>query len=351
MEWYNYLILETNKDLKDKQIRNLKDTELLLDDSGACLSYLETPDLEKYEKNCEELYNHIFVSDHKIALCDEIFYTTKIEGAHTTRKRTMEIHNGATLNHTNYDSEKMVQNGFHGTKFLGLVGEQINENNIRKLWEIITDQVCENKDIAGELYRTGDVQIGNILGLEPCQIKPAMDHWIEYYNSEIDNDKPFLKSALLHYAFERIHPFCDGNGRVGRMLANNYLINHGFEKIKGISFSAQIGKTISDYYDSLDKSGNYYFDCTPFLQYMTKTMNQVLADVYLTNNLSNFKEYLSKEDIRNCSTIEDANKLIEKVERILPVSDMLELKTYKKQLKEKELQSNTKQKEINDFTL
>ena len=104
------------------------------------------------------------VADSETVICDEIFYTTKIEGSHTTRKRTQEIHDGSKLDYADYTSEKMVQNAFQATKYLNILGNKVNQNNIWKIWNILTEDVCDNEEIKGELYRTGEVQINNVYG-------------------------------------------------------------------------------------------------------------------------------------------------------------------------------------------
>ena len=54
-----------------------------------------------------------------------------------------------------------------------------------------------------------------------------MDKLIEDYNNK-DNIPPLQKAALFHGKFEKIHPFEDGNGRVGRLLINIILLNNGY---------------------------------------------------------------------------------------------------------------------------
>ena len=77
-----------------------------------------------------------------------------------------------------------------------------------------------NDDYAGRIRKTGEyVRVGWHIAPPPEQVKPLLENLINQYNSE--DDKYFLeKIAEFHLQFETIHPFCDGNGRMGRLIIN-----------------------------------------------------------------------------------------------------------------------------------
>ena len=63
----------------------------------------------------------------------------------------------------------------------------------------------------------------------PEQVKPAMSDLIDWYRAkEREGEHPIILAATFHYRFVRIHPFDDGNGRMGRLLMNMILIKHGY---------------------------------------------------------------------------------------------------------------------------
>ena len=83
-------------------------------------------------------------------------------------------------------------------------------------------------------YRNTAVYIGNLSEAvyyppDPQDVPTLMNNWIREANIEAVTVKGvFEKIAASHVRFERIHPFSDGNGRTGRMIINQQLINSGF---------------------------------------------------------------------------------------------------------------------------
>ena len=83
-------------------------------------------------------------------------------------------------------------------------------------------------------YRTSDVKVGNLL--ETTYVPPSftevprmMQGFLDTvnFNEDLSVLDTFKQIAVQHMTFERIHPFKDGNGRTGRMILNQQLINHG----------------------------------------------------------------------------------------------------------------------------
>lgn len=78
----------------------------------------------------------------------------------------------------------------------------------------------------------------------------ALGDWEKYLHSNPD-EPPLVQCALMHYQFEAIHPFLDGNGRIGRLLITFFLCEKGFLTQPLLYLSAYFNKFRDEYYSRL----------------------------------------------------------------------------------------------------
>ncbi len=124
----------------------------------------------------------------------------------------------------------------------------------------------------------------NWIGPANCSLKearyipPNVDDMIEAmsslekYINEAEDYDPLIQAALIHYQFETIHPFLDGNGRVGRLLILLYLMEKGLLSKPVIYVSYFLKKNQIEYYDRISevrRTGNYEQWIKFFLDAMT----------------------------------------------------------------------------------
>ncbi|MEK6858014.1 MAG: Fic family protein [Nanoarchaeota archaeon] len=104
--------------------------------------------------------------------------------------------------------------------------QDITESSIKKIHFIVMNRILEQE--LGE-YRTVPVRIigSRLMPPLPIDIEKEMKALIEWY-SKNKNIHPFELACLFHIKFEKIHPFRDGNGRVGRLLMNFILLKHKY---------------------------------------------------------------------------------------------------------------------------
>lgn len=115
-------------------------------------------------------------------------------------------------------------------KFIREAKEHISLDLIRRIHKIIFKN---SKSFAGEFRRPGEEVVvrdglGNIahIGAPQSRIVSLLNELIEWYNKSKKKYPVLILASVVHNQFENIHPFKDGNGRVGRLLLNNILIKH-----------------------------------------------------------------------------------------------------------------------------
>jgi Fic family protein len=84
----------------------------------------------------------------------------------------------------------------------------------------------------------------------PTEMGDALGAWEKYLHSK-PGEPPLLQCALMHYQFEAIHPFVDGNGRVGRLLITVFLCERGYLPQPLLYLSAYFEKQRDEYYRRL----------------------------------------------------------------------------------------------------
>lgn len=93
----------------------------------------------------------------------------------------------------------------------------------------------------------------------PEDMVEAMSELEKYMNKE-DTLDPLIQAALIHYQFETIHPFLDGNGRIGRLLITLFLIEKKLLTTPALYISCFLKKNRIEYYDRMTEvrnKGNY----------------------------------------------------------------------------------------------
>lgn len=148
-------------------------------------------------------------------------------------------------------------------------------------------------DIAGRFRKKGEyVRVGTHVATAPENIERLIEDILIDYSS--DHIAYFVdKIAKFHLEFERIHPFCDGNGRIGRVVTNFQLLRLGFPRI------IIRDKEKADYYQS-------------FTEYQTsknsKLMEKVIA-LALIESLHKRVSYLKEVELVNLSDYVRSNSL------------------------------------------
>lgn len=154
------------------------------------------------------------------------YNTNAIEGSTITLEETREIIEDKIS--PNKPLRDVKETEAHSSVFLEMLRkkEKISEELILKWHKNIFGMT--KSDIAGK-YRDYLVRVGNYIAPDWQDIHNLMK---EFFNS-FDKLKinPVELSARMHYRFERIHPFGDGNGRIGRLIMNKILWDNDYPMI------------------------------------------------------------------------------------------------------------------------
>jgi len=140
---------------------------------------------------------------------------------------------------------------------------EISINSILKIHKILCSKFIPEQ--AGK-FREEQVWIGtrgniphtaDFVPPHHSRIKQYMKDFIKF--TERNDIHPIILSAIAHAQFETIHPFADGNGRVGRILIQTLLANKGLIRTATIPLSAGLLANKNEYYQALNdyRAGNY----------------------------------------------------------------------------------------------
>lgn len=160
---------------------------------------------------------------------------------------------------------------------------------IRESHAVLMNSVRGSDKTPGE-YRSSQNWIGGIgstlknaryIPPNPQDMNECISDFEKYMNSDDETD-PLIKAALLHYQFETIHPFLDGNGRVGRLLITLFLMNQREISSPVLYLSCYLKSNRIEYYDRMSavrKSGNYEQWVKFFLQGISETADDAIETI------------------------------------------------------------------------
>jgi len=227
----------------------------------------------------------------KKCLIDEIVLTNKIEGVHSSRK---EIADALEILEKQ-STEKGKHHRFVGlvNKYLKLLTEEeiplTTCQDIRNIYnevflaEVISEDPQNTPD--GKIFRKDITAVHSETdkvihkGLYPeSEIIDAMEKALAFLNN--DSVDPLFRICVFHYLIEYIHPFYDGNGRLGRFILS-YCLSETLEPLLSYRISETIKENISEYYKAFKVCNDPHNlgDLTPFLIMMLHMIYAALKDL------------------------------------------------------------------------
>ncbi|MBX2847607.1 MAG: Fic family protein [Acidiferrobacterales bacterium] len=207
--------------------------------------------------------------------------STAIEGNPLTLEQVRALEEGRELVASDERSQREVLNYFAGLRFIEKNAKlkTIRHDHLFQLHLLLADEVMDQGHAGA--YRTIAVQVGGHFPPPANDVSPLMFELLEWWNGASHSLSPVLSSAILHYRFEDIHPFADGNGRTGRALALWDLYRRGFDSHYLFSVDEYYWEDRQAYYKALTQVRKAGEDLTQWLEYSAIGLQKTLEHVWL----------------------------------------------------------------------
>ncbi len=188
----------------------------------------------------------------------EAVYSSRIEGTQATLGELLAAEAGAAVQRSPDDLREVGNYVVALERGIRMLRHPLPRPRlIRELHRILMTGVRGDEAMPGS-FRDSQNWIGGMGGTvstaayvppAPYEMRESLKAWYAFWKYRAL--PPLIQIALLHYQFEAIHPFLDGNGRVGRLLITLFLIEREILPSPLLYLSAFIEATRRDYYDAL----------------------------------------------------------------------------------------------------
>lgn len=207
--------------------------------------------------------------------------STAIEGNPLTLDQVRALEEGRELSASGTRHKREVLNYFAGLRYVekNAAKKTVCHADILNIHRILAGEVMDQGE-AGK-YRLISVRVGHYHPPPADVVSGLMFELLEWWNVDSQKLSPVLSSAILHYRFEAIHPFADGNGRTGRALALWELYRRGFDTHHIFSIDEYYWEDRPKYYAVLEGVWQAGEDLTAWLEYCAAGLRQTLERVWL----------------------------------------------------------------------
>ena len=238
-----YLKLEKLPPLREK----VETIKILRQTNKATAALAELKGIAKTIPNQAMLINAIVLQEAKDSSEIENILTTQDElyKALTVNKSIVSAETKEVVNY-----RKTIFHGFDLAKNQGF----ITVNDIVSIQQQLVDNTAGIRSTPGTVLKNDTT--GEVVYTPPQhkdEIIELLTNFINHYNQE-DDLSPLINLAILHFQFESIHPFYDGNGRTGRILNILYLMLNGLIDVPILYLSSYIIDNKAEYYRLLNQT-------------------------------------------------------------------------------------------------
>jgi Fic family protein len=259
--------------------------EVLRQTNKATAALAELKGIAKTIPNQAMLINAVVLQEAKDS--------SEIENIITTQD---ELYKALTINKSNISAETKEVVNYRKAIFQGIeIAKKqgfLRVNDIISIQQELVDNTAGIRSTPGTVLKND--KTGEIVYTPPqdkVEILDLLTNFINHLNQNEEDLSPLINLAILHYQFESIHPFYDGNGRTGRILNMLYLILNDLIDVPILYLSSYIIKNKPEYYRLLNQT-NKTGKWEEWILFMLKAVESTSKDTI--ERISNIKNQLDK---------------------------------------------------------
>ncbi|HNY14480.1 MAG TPA: Fic family protein [Bacteroidales bacterium] len=214
---------------------------------------------------------------------EHVYNSNAIENSTLTLEETEKILEQVALDR--YINEREIFEARNLARVVGYISGKASEKDLDIEMMLLLHKMLMtniNSEVAGRFRQPGEyVRVGTYIAPPPERVEEMITGMLYSYKAVFDNTTIIKRLARLHLTFEHIHPFIDGNGRIGRVIINYLLVREGYVPVN-IKFIDR-----QKYYEAFSE-----FD----LEEKTEIMEDILFKA-LTNSYHKRLAYLEGKEI------------------------------------------------------
>lgn len=215
------------------------------------------------------------------SLMEEAIFSSRMEGAATTRKVAKEM----LLKRTSPKdrSQQMIVNNYNTINYIREhCKEKITEQMLLTIHSLMTKKTLNNSEDAGRFRQNDDIVVADELQGEIIHTPPSYKEIPEFIASLCDfcNEEkqdnvfihPIIRGIIVHFMLAFVHPFVDGNGRTARALFYWYMMRQGYSFTQYLSISRVIARSKTSYEKAFLYTENDENDIGYFVAYNLRVL-------------------------------------------------------------------------------
>ena len=273
---------------------DLETKEVLKQLSKTSRALAELKGIANTMPNQNILINAIMINEAKSSSSIESIVTTHDE----IYKAMVKTNDSTPAAKEVVDYRSAIWEGYNLIKEYGF----LNTNIIIKIQEKLEHNNAGIRRVPGTVIKNNVT--GEIVYTPPKSKEEIMDYLqnLENYINEDSDIDPLIKLAIIHYQFESIHPFYDGNGRTGRIINILYLVLKEMLDTPILYLSKYIINNKKEYYN-LFKSTRNTNNFEDWIIYILKGIEQTAGETVNIINKIRDEMYLMKQELRSKTKI------------------------------------------------